>query len=219
MSNVDCTKCINSENKLFGRCPILQSFAKADETLAISRNQINDFAGASLKYNINLRCDHFIENTDQKYAIAAISAIVVRGDHFLVGKRMGSHGEDTWGLPGGKMDFGEDWFRATQREVIEESGLNTHEFKFHGLTNDYFPEDKKHFMNAIISCVTIDSTTAPRIVESNKCKGWDWMHYSSIEGNLIKDKAPLFLSLQNVLNTIDLKSIILARGKNESSRP
>jgi|GEM_PF-2046674 len=210
---LDCSKCINFNNKLFGQCPIFLKFSEANRVLEASRQDIDNFVNVSMTYDINIKCDNYCENKqDCKHPIAAISAIVIRDNKFLMGQRIGAHGSDTWCVPGGKIDFGEDWFGATQREVVEETGLNTHGYKFHGLTNDYFPEDNKHFINVIVSCFATNAEQQARIMESDKCKCWEWVSIEDIQDNIIKNKDPLFLSLQNVLKTVDLKSIIVRRN-------
>ena len=52
---------------------------------------------------------------------AAVKAYIVRDQHYLVVKRT-SHGN--YELPGGRLNFGESFTEALQRELTEELGVN-----------------------------------------------------------------------------------------------
>jgi 8-oxo-dGTP diphosphatase len=43
---------------------------------------------------------------------------------FLMGLRKGSHGADTWSIPGGLIEADETACQAAQRELSEETGLD-----------------------------------------------------------------------------------------------
>ncbi|ETI19760.1 nudix hydrolase 1 [Cladophialophora carrionii CBS 160.54] len=55
---------------------------------------------------------------------------------FILGKRLGSHGAGTLGLPGGHLEFGESFEDCAAREVMEETGLEIEDVKFLTATND-----------------------------------------------------------------------------------
>lgn len=71
--------------------------------------------------------------------LVGASAIVVRGDTVLMGRRRGSHGEGSWAFPGGKVDPGEDPVVAVARELLEETGLVATSVRPLAWTNDLFP--------------------------------------------------------------------------------
>jgi 8-oxo-dGTP diphosphatase len=184
-----CNQCKKRHLEPFGHCPIYLKVQEASKLLTDIPVTFN---------NLQFSCNFF----ESFPVLGAVSVIVVRDGSFLLGKRTNSYGDDTWGLPGGEIDFGENWFNAAQREVLEETGLLTENFKFHGLTNDLFADEKKHFINAIISCRTADDSVA-RVVEPLKCKKWVWMTCDE----LVNFKEPLFLSLENVMAVIDIEKI------------
>lgn len=184
-----CSQCKKKVLEPFGKCPIYSKVQEASDLLASIPVSFS---------NLQFNCQYF----EPLPVLAAVGVFVIRDGAFLLGKRIGSQGSGTWALPGGKIDFGENWFNAAQREVLEETGLLTDNFQFHGLTNDLFAEDKKHFMNAIISCKTVNDNP-PQIIEPLKCEEWLWMTVEEFQNF----KEPLFLSLKNVLNSISLEKI------------
>ncbi|EXJ83525.1 hypothetical protein A1O1_07148 [Capronia coronata CBS 617.96] len=60
---------------------------------------------------------------------------------FLLGMRLGSHGADTWALPGGHLEFNETFEECAAREVLEETGLvlDPESLRFLTATNDLMP--------------------------------------------------------------------------------
>jgi 8-oxo-dGTP diphosphatase len=59
-------------------------------------------------------------------------------------KRQGSHGEGTWSIPGGHLEFGESFEAAATREVSEETGMEIENIQYFATTNDVFSEGKHY---------------------------------------------------------------------------
>lgn len=64
----------------------------------------------------------------------------------LLGKRLGSHGESSWGAPGGHLEFCETFEECAIGEVLEETGLRIVSPKFLAITNDFFEVESKHYV-------------------------------------------------------------------------
>lgn len=74
------------------------------------------------------------------------STTTTQNPSFLIGKRLNSHGAATWGLPGGNLEYGEEWATCGARETQEETGLVLREarMEFWGVTNDFMGEEGRH---------------------------------------------------------------------------
>ncbi len=55
--------------------------------------------------------------------VAAVGAVIVVDGEILLVQRAVEPGAGLWAVPGGRVDFGETWREAAQREVAEETGL------------------------------------------------------------------------------------------------
>ena len=81
----------------------------------------------------------------KKHPGVGIGVILLKNNKVLLGKRHEDpekadsllHGEGTWTLPGGKLDFKEDIPDCAYREVYEETGLRALKVKRHNKSDKY----------------------------------------------------------------------------------
>ena len=127
-----------------------------------------------------------------------IGVFVWKDGKFLIGKRRGSHGHDTWSIPGGHLEFGESWETCAAREVMEETGLKIKNIRFLTATNDIFPEHNKHY-----STIWVESdweSGEPQITEPGISEYTSWSTFKTLPEplfepcwqNLRKAKPELF---------------------------
>ena len=107
---------------------------------------------------------------------------------FIIGQRIGSHGAETWALPGGHLDFGETPETCAEREAMEETGLKVRNVRFLTATNDYMPADGKHYITMFMICEREDEGAQPQTLEPDKCRAWEWASWEDLLGWVAREK-------------------------------
>jgi 8-oxo-dGTP diphosphatase len=118
-----------------------------------------------------------------------IGVLIIRDAKVLLGHRIGAHGANTWGLPGGHLDFGETFEECAAREVKEETNLDISGLKCVAVTNDLFIEEGKHYVTLFIQAEHFEGEL--KLNEPNKCLAWQWFDWHALP-------TPLFTSLANL---------------------
>jgi len=118
---------------------------------------------------------------------------------FLIGKRINSHGSGTFALPGGHLEFGETPEECAAREVLEETGLAVSDLRFLTATNDYMPDEGKHYVTLFMVCVRRNKGDEPQVLERDKCEGWEWACWEDLKGWVGSAERRLFLPLINLV--------------------
>ncbi|KAK1150150.1 hypothetical protein N8T08_000049 [Aspergillus melleus] len=107
--------------------------------------------------------------------------------NFILGRRKGSHGAGTWGLPGGHLEFGESFEDCAAREVLEETGLNLppQSIRFLTATNDVMAAEEKHYVTCFVGCKVASASgggeVEVKVLEPEKCEEWQWVSWEEIE--------------------------------------
>ena len=119
-----------------------------------------------------------------------VACLVVRDGKVLLMRRRGSHGAGTWCPPGGHLDFGESLAACAAREAAEETGLEVTNLRFVGVTEDLFPESRKHYVTLWMAA---DAATGdPVVAAPGEMDRVGWFDPAALPH-------PLFLSLENLL--------------------
>ncbi len=113
-----------------------------------------------------------------------VGVFVWKDGKFLIGQRQGSHGADTWSLPGGHLEFNETWEQCAAREVLEETGLTINNIQFLAVTNDIFTDEIKHYVTIWIKSDW--KSGQPTITEPDKFIRLEWRSFDALP-------EPLFL--------------------------
>jgi 8-oxo-dGTP diphosphatase len=112
------------------------------------------------------------------YPRVGIGVFVWKDGKFLMGQRLGSHGANTWSIPGGHLEFGESWEEAAKREVMEETGVIVDSVRFLAATNDLFSDDKKHYVTIWVNSNWVSGE--PEITEPDKLITLEWRDFQSL---------------------------------------
>lgn len=131
-----------------------------------------------------------------------VAVVIIRDGKILLGERIGSHGANTWATPGGHLEMGEEIAACAIRETLEETGLKVSDVSQLGFSNDVFNPLNKHYVTLYV--VANDVEGEPKIMEPNKCLGWQWFALDELP-------KPLFLSLENFLKQGKLQALIAKR--------
>ena len=133
-----------------------------------------------------------MNNSNDKRPKVGVGVIVCKDGKVLFGKRKGSHGSETWSLPGGHLEFSEEIFDCAQREVLEETGIEIKNLKLGPYTNDFFQKEDKHYITLYVIADYASGTV--EIKEPNKCEEWRWVNWTELP-------TPLFTPIQNLLKS------------------
>ncbi|HOX41008.1 MAG TPA: NUDIX domain-containing protein [bacterium] len=127
---------------------------------------------------------------DKKVVRVGFGVMILRDSKVLLGKRHEDpakadselHGEGTWTMPGGKMEFGETFETSACREVEEETGLALDEksIKLISITNDRVPD--AHFVTIGFLCK--EAVGEPRVMEPDEITEWRWFDLGSVPANI-----------------------------------
>lgn len=139
-----------------------------------------------------------LSNVMEKMVRVGIGVFVFKEGKFIMGKRLGSHGEGSWSIPGGHMEFGESFEDTAKREVLEETGLKIKDVRFGAVTNDYFESENKHYITIwVLSNYESGEAT---IKEPNKYVNQEWFDFDSLP-------TPLFLPWNQLLKSEFIETI------------
>lgn len=119
-----------------------------------------------------------------------IGVIVEKDGKLLLGRRIGSHGADTWSIPGGHLEFGEKVEACARRELLEETGLRAVSCTLGPWSEDVLVAEGKHYINIFVIVDQFEGE--PQALEPEKCEGWLWFPWDALP-------APLFQPFETYL--------------------
>ncbi len=123
--------------------------------------------------------------------------MMLRGGKVLLGQRHFDpakadselHGEGTWTMPGGKLEFGESFEEGAAREVMEETGMKLNSAKVVCVSNDRVSD--AHFVT--IGLFSEDFAGEAKVMEPDEITQWAWF-------DLDKLPSPLYFPSARILS-------------------
>lgn len=126
---------------------------------------------------------------DKRYPRVGTAVFVVRNGLFVMGLRKGAHGEGTWSVPGGAVEFGETQFDTAHREVNEETGLGLLSVRTLGVTSDYNLAWDTHWYTIWLIAAAADGPLVER--EPDKFTHLSWQSLYTLPSPLFYPLAQL----------------------------
>lgn len=138
------------------------------------------------------------KDTQKQKIGVGFGVMILKQGKVLLGKRHEDpakadsqlHGERTWTMPGGKLDFGESFEEAAYREVFEETGIRIDmgKLKLISLSNDRAKD--AHFVTIGFLCEQFKGEA--KVLEPDEITEWKWF-------SLDKLPSPLYPPSKKVL--------------------
>ncbi|ESO88099.1 hypothetical protein LOTGIDRAFT_193681 [Lottia gigantea] len=102
----------------------------------------------------------------------------------LMGIRTGSTGEGLYALPGGHLEFGEEWEDCGAREALEEADLKLKNVFYATVVNAINLDEKveKYHYVTIFVQGEVDTSykSEPENLEPDRCLGWHWVDWNQL---------------------------------------
>ncbi len=132
-----------------------------------------------------------MKSVDKKIPKVGIGVIIIRDNKILLLKRKNAHGQGTWSMPGGHLEFGESLENCAVRETEEETSIKITDVKFKAITNDIFKKENKHYITIWMEGKYLSGE--PKINANYEMSEVGWF-------DLKKLPQPLFLPFKNLLD-------------------
>ncbi len=123
---------------------------------------------------------------EKKKVGAGFGVMLLRGGKVLLGRRHSDpakadselHGEGSWTMPGGKLEFGERFEEGACREMQEETGIEIAPTAVSviSLSNDIVSD--AHFVTIGLLCT--ESKGEAKVMEPDEITEWQWFPLSAL---------------------------------------
>jgi len=129
-----------------------------------------------------------------------VGIMLLKDGKVLLGKRHDDaktassdlHGEGTWTMPGGKLDFHETLIDGALRELAEEIGvkLSKDDLEVLCIQDDMVPDN--HYVTVGFICRNF--AEEPRVMEPDEITEWKWFDFDSLPEKVYPPSAKMIKS-------------------------
>ncbi len=146
--------------------------------------------------------------TEEKKRVGAgFGIMVLRNNKILLGKRHEDsekadselHGEGTWTMPGGKMEYGETFEELTTRELKEETGMELKKARLICVNND--KNEHAHFIT--LGFVAEEFEGEAKVMEPDEITEWKWFSLDELPEKMFFPSKKVLECWQNNKITLD----------------
>ncbi|KAK9051137.1 hypothetical protein SSX86_027763 [Deinandra increscens subsp. villosa] len=123
-----------------------------------------------------------------------VAVFILKDNKILFGRRRSlSIAANTYGLPGGHLEFGESYEECAAREVKEETGLDIKNIEVLTSNSNLYYEEK-HLDITYARAYLSNPNQTPQNIEPEKCEGWEWCDLNNLP-------EPMFGPLKEMLQS------------------
>lgn len=117
-----------------------------------------------------------MRNNNKQVRVGIGVLVVDKKGKILLGRRKSEHGQNTYSLPGGHLEYGESFEECAKRELREETSLESSDFEVISLSNRI--SYSKHYVT--IGLIAKNYKGSAKVMEPDKCEGWVWYNKDSL---------------------------------------
>lgn len=99
----------------------------------------------------------------------------------LLGKRKNSYKVGFYGLPGGRLELGEELKACAKREVWEETNLRLNNIDYVSVVRE--AQEEKDFIHFVFASNNYQGELINK--EPDKCEGWEWYPLDKLPENIL----------------------------------
>lgn len=118
------------------------------------------------------------QSTNNKKIGVGIGMLIMKEGKILLGKRHDDpvkadsifHGEGTWTMVGGSLDYGETFEDGARREALEETGIKLKDIKIICINQQ--KNERAHFITVGLFCDDFEGE--PKVMEPDEITEWRW---------------------------------------------
>jgi 8-oxo-dGTP diphosphatase len=119
----------------------------------------------------------------------------------LLSKRLKTN---SWCLPGGKLEFMENWETAAKRETLEETGISIEDLEWLHIINEPDPIAQTHWIH--VNYIAKKYSGTPAVIEVDKFSTWEWFDLDELPPNIFAGHRLMIKTYQNKAQIVDLDS-------------